>query len=320
MTRRFALVLAGCLALLLPAIAAAAPTPPFSSAPFNQDQPLTYRWKAGQVPRDWLVPAIHAGAADSNASRGSRAATFSYSSSGVGTVSYGEPSGCGSGGLACANRIMPFTIRFRAEGQQLDWGKVHWCQAVGWTDGCFDAELSALHEFGHVQILNHAFGGTSYADTAMNAIQRAKPSFGWNLHAYGRCDVATLQMTYDMQSWSAPYSTCLDLTSTSTLSSSATSVRVGTSATFTASVRTMPNAGYGLLSDNPLHGRTVVLQRASLGGSSWIDVAAMTPAAAAGVYTRSITINAAYQWRVSFRPVGEGVRPSTSGAATVRIQ
>jgi hypothetical protein len=126
-------------------------------------------------------------------------------------------------------------------------------------------------------------------------------------------------MTYDVQSWSAPYSTCLDLATSSTVSASASTVRAGTPVTFTASVRTINSSAYERLADNPLHARTVVLQRAAIGGSSWIDVTTMTPAPAAGVYTRAVTINASYQWRISFRPSGEGVRASSSTSITVRI-
>ena len=153
----------------------------------------------------------------------------------------------------------------------------------------------------------------------MSDVQAAYPQYGWNQHVLGHCDVARLQMSYDVQSWSAPYSTCLDLATISTLSASASTVPAGTPATFTASVRTANSGAYGRLADNPLHARTVVIQRAAIGSSSWIDVTTMTPAGAAGVYTRSITINASYQWRISFRPSGEGVQASWSWPVIVRI-
>ena len=324
MIRRVALLAAFALAALAPTIAVAAgtPTPAFGGARWAQDQHVTYRWKSGQTPPDWLQSLVHGAAAGAGASRASRAATFSYDSSGIGTVGYAEPSGCGSGGIACATRNAPysFTVMFRRHGHQLDWGTIEWCHAMeSWTSGCFDAGLSALHEFGHVEILNH-LEYQNYPDTVMSRVQAAYPQFGWNQGVFGRCDVATLQKKYDVQSWSAGYSTCLDLVTTATISASASAVPLGTSVTFTANVRTATDTGYERLANNPLHGRIVVLQRAALGGSSWIDVATMPVQSAAGRYSRAVAINASYQWRVSFRPSGEGVRPSTSPAVVVRIQ
>ena len=214
----------------------------------------------------------------------------------------------------------PPAVHIRTQGQRVDWGVIRWCHAyASWPTGCFDAELSAAHEFGHIQILNHS-DPVTYPNSIMPRVQAANPASGWNQHVLGRCDVARLQMTYDVQNWSAPISSCLSIPTTSTISPSATSVRSGTAVTFTAVVRTSTSSAYGRLADNPLHGRSVVLQRAAIGGSSWIDVTTMAPGAAGGSYTRAVTINASYQWRVSFRPSGEGVTASTSGAVTVRIQ
>jgi hypothetical protein len=304
------------------AVSAETPTPGGSS--WSQDYPLAYRWLSGAVPPSWLQPLVHAAASDVNNSRASRAPTFSYSSSGIGTVAYNTGPNCGSGALACFRRYPTgntFLMEIRRQGQLVSWGTIRWCHTyTSWPTGCFDAELSAAHEFGHIQVLDHNDLGTTYPATIMNSVQAANPSFGWNQHMLGRCDVARLQMTYDVQSWSQPISSCLSIPTTSTLSTSATSVRAGTAVTFTATVRTSTSSAYGRLADNPLHARTVVLQRAAIGGSSWIDVTTMSPAAAAGSYTRAVTINASYQWRVSFRPSGEGVTASTSSAMIVRIQ
>ena len=325
MTRRLtAFLLGAALLLLIPlgAAAAATPTPPFGGSTWAQDAALTYRWKAGQVPPASLQSLVHAAAADASLSHGSRAASFSYSSAGMGTIGYGEPTGCGAGGIACATRNPPysFTVMFRKQGQFLDWGAVRWCHTyTTWPNGCFDAELSGLHEFGHVQILAHA-SSSNYADTVMGSVQAAYPAYGWNSHAFARCDVATLQLKYDMPTWSAPYSTCLDLVTATAVVASAATVRAGSPVTFWAAVRTGTNPDYLQLGNNPLHDRTAVLQRAAIGGSTWIDVTAMTLSNADGIYFRTVTINASYQWRVSFRPSGEGLRPSTSVAMTVRLE
>jgi hypothetical protein len=324
MIHRLILIVFASLALIAtPAVASAddRPTPAFSGATWGQDQNLTYRWKAGEVPPSWLQPLIHAAAGNVSTSRRSRAATFSFSSSGIGTVGYGLAPECGSGALACASRTPPstFTIMFRRQGQQVDWGAIRWCQTYGtWPSGCFDAETSALHEFGHIEILSH-IDPANYGDSVMSRVQAANPNFGWNQHAFGRCDVATLQKKYDMQTWSSPYSTCFSLATTASLTASAGTVRAGTSVTFTANVRTTADTSYERLADNPLHGRTVVLQRAAIGSATWVDVGTMTATPTAGRYTRAVTVNASYQWRVAFRPFGEGLRPVTSAAVVVRI-
>lgn len=328
MRRGRLLVAAMFLAALIPGGAAAhAPDPAFSSALWGQDQSVPYRWKSGQVPPAWLQPAINAAAGDSNATRAARAATFWYSSSGAGVIGYGEPSGCGTGGLACFTRSgapTSFTMSFRGQGYRFDWGALNWCQYNGnWASGCFDAENIALDEFGHVLILTHHANWTDasdYADAVVQTVSRANPKPGWSAHAYARCDVATLQRKYDVQAWTAPISTCLNLATVMTFKASATGVRSGASVTFTATLRTKPNTEYERLADNPLHARNVVLQRAPIGGSTWVDVGAMSAASAAGTYLRSVTINGSYQWRAVFRPSGEGVRAATSSAIAVRIQ
>lgn len=319
--RALSLVLAALAVATVPGVVTAETPTPAIGAAWSQDQPLTFRWSAGEIPDAWLQPLVHAAAADVTSSRASRAGTISYSSSGIGTVAYNSGPYCGPGALACMRRYPPtsFVVQIRKQSQQVSWGVILWCHTYAtWPSGCFDAELSVAHEFGHIAVLDHSFTDT-YPNTIMSSVQAANPQFGWNQHALGRCDVARLQMAYDMQSWTAPYSTCLDLATISTVSPGATTVRAGSQVTFTASVRIANNSAYGRLADNPVHGRTVVLQRAAIGGNSWLDVATMTPASAAGVYTRAVTINASYQWRVSFRPAGEGVRPSTSVAVAVRL-
>ena len=67
---------------------------------------------------------------------------------------------------------------------------------------------------GHVEASFHVNydGSSDYRDAVVQTFSRTKPSAGWNAPAFGRCDIATLQMLYDMAAWTADYSTCLDLT------------------------------------------------------------------------------------------------------------
>jgi hypothetical protein len=319
--RSLTFVLAVLAACAVPGVVSAeSPTPAIGPA-WSQDQAIAYRWAAGEVPDAWLQSLVHSAASNLNSSRVSRSPTLSYSTGGIGTVAYNAGPLCGTDALACMRRYPPssFLVQVRKQGQRVGWGTIRWCHTYAtWPSGCFDAELSMAHEFGHIELLDHSFTDT-YPSTIMPPVQAAYPQSGWNQHVLGRCDQARMQMGYDVPSWSALYSTCLAIPTGATLSPSATTVRAGTSVTFTASVRTVNNAAFGRLADNPLHNRTVVLQRAAIGSSSWIDVTTMSPASAAGVYTRAVAINASYQWRVSFRPAGEGVLPSASAALIVRI-
>ena len=60
-------------------------------------------------------------------------------------------------------------------------------------NGCYDAETIALDEFGHVEGLNHHgnyANDSDYLDAVVQTYSRTKPSSGWNMHVFGRCDVA----------------------------------------------------------------------------------------------------------------------------------
>ena len=82
-------------------------------------------------------------------------------------------------------------------------GALRWCQMqAAPTNGCYDAETIALDEFGHIQVLNHHVNYSDerdYTDAVVQTFSRTRPKTGWNMHAYGICDTATLQIdtTYD---------------------------------------------------------------------------------------------------------------------------
>ena len=50
-----------------------------------------------------------------------------------------------------------------------------------------------------------------YEDAVVQTFSRTKPNDGYDQHAFGRCDVATLQREYDVVDSIAKYSTCLDI-------------------------------------------------------------------------------------------------------------
>ena len=301
------------------------PDPTFSGALFAQNQTVEYRWRSGQVPPTWMKDAIQQAAADSNASRQSRAAVFVYDSAGASAIAYDEPTPCGALGAACANRSAApdsFNIWFRRHGYLFDWGALRWCQAYTTApNGCYDAEAIALHEFGHAQILAHHDvypDESDYRTSVMNRIARAKPESHYDMHRYAPCDVATLQRRYDVPSYATKIATCQSLATTLALSASDASPAYRDSVTFTATLRIRDDDAYGKLGYNPLTARTVTIQRRLPGATTWQSVASMAAANSGNGYTFTQTQSTTYDWRAVFSdPDDEGVNGSTS--ATIRV-
>ena len=321
-----ALVCASLVASVAPA-AAHSPDPALTGALWAQDQNVHFRWRAGEVPPLAMQTAITSAATAAGATRRSRAATFTADPAGTSWINYGLDVTCGVNGLACfsrANAPGSFTMSFREQGHLFDWGRLRWCQLTAdQPDGCYDAENIALDEFGHVEILGHHLNysdNRDYLDAVVQTYSHAKPAVGWNAHALGRCDVATLQRKYDMQLWTSRYSTCLDLATTLSIAASATSVTYGGSATFTAHLIVTDLDAYERLGGNPVSGRTVTIQR-RLPGGAWTSLATMTAAASAGTYTfvaSSLTSTA--DWRAVFaKPSSEGLRSAISPVVTVYV-
>jgi hypothetical protein len=311
---------------LAPNASAHSPDPVVGGALWEPNQAVHYRWRSGQVPPDWLRSPIHAAADDSNDTRASRAAVFTYDAAGAGVIAYGEPTGCGPNGIACFDRSdapVGFSMAFRRHGQVFDWGVLRWCQALDpIANGCFDAENIALDEFGHVQSLGHHLDYTNqsdYLDAVVQTVSHARPGVGWNAHALARCDVATLQKQYDMRSWAAPYSSCLDLATTASLTVSDSTPAYGGLVVFTATLRIVDLDSYGRLGGNPVSDRVVLLQRRPVGGSTWSTVVQMDSASASGTYVAGLTLTTGADWRALFSaPGAEGLEADASPAIAVR--
>jgi hypothetical protein len=313
------------LSLVASGVAAHSPDPVFSGGRYNQNQNLPFSWRSGAVPASIYQTAIRAAAADASNTRGSQAATFSYVAGASNLIGYGVGATCGPKGIACFSRTPPtsFTMWMREQGHVFDWGSLRWCQAyTTWPNGCFDVENIMLDEFGHVEILDHHnnySGDSDYTDAVVQEASRTKPNAGWNAHAFGRCDVASLQMQYDMQGWGAKYSTCLDLATTLTIGAVPGVVGYGGTTTLTATLKVADNSAYVRLALNPVALRTVTLQRRPPGGS-WTTVGTMSPGSTSGTYTRSVQLVAHTEFRAVFaKPSDEGLRAATSGTVTVIV-
>lgn len=317
--RAAAAVAATVIALLagaLAPVAAHSPDPIMGGGLFAQNQVLKYRW-AGS-PSAAMKTAINAGVADANTTRKSRAPTFAYDAKGASTVYYGEDVPCGVNGLACMRRDAPddFGVWLRENGHRFDWGTLRWCELSGSPDGCYEVENVMLDELGHVMVLGHHENypdESDYRDAVVQTLSRTKPRSGWNAHAFGRCDVATLQQQYDVTNATTLYSTCLDVPTALSVTASRTSVPVGSSVIFTA---TLATDGSGRLSNNFVSSRVVVLQQRLAAG--WSDLATMAAGTSAGTYTATVPIWGTRDYRVLFRkPTAEGLRASSSPAVTV---
>ena len=305
-----------------------APDPGMPWPLFGQDQALTFKWKAGEVPPDKMKTPILAGAADATISRGgSRAPTFAYGTGGASTVEYGLNVFCGVAGLACAdgsNAPDSFRVAFREHGHRFDWGVLSWCQMLpAAINGCFDVENIMLDELGHIAGLGHHDNyndDSDYLDSVVQTVSHARPKVGWNAHAFGRCDQAKLQLRYGRNLAGTKFSTCLDLNTVLGIFVSDTSIPLRTTVTFTAQLRTLDLAAYERLRNNNLSGRTVVLQRRAPGVTAWTTVGAMPAGPVVGTYVMNQSPTATYDWRMVFTaPTDEGVNSSTSASVRVTV-
>lgn len=325
---RHAVALAAVLAtsvVMVGSASAHGPDPALAGKPFAQNQALTFAWRPGAAPVAAIASAIKAAAADATATRESQAATFAYAATGPNLIGYGIGATCGVNGLACFTRDAPngFTMWLREQGHVFDWGTLKWCQSYkAPPNGCYDAETIALDEFGHIEGLDHHVNepdDSDYTDAVVQTYSRTKPAAGWNMHTFGPCDTARLQMIYDMTSWSARYSTCNAVPTTLTVLGPAAVIYGGT-ATIVATLKVADDAAFGRLALNPVSGRVVTLQSRAPGATTWLTAGTMAYGPTSGTYTKTLTLTADLQVRAVFRtPSDEGLKASTSSAVIVDV-
>lgn len=309
-----------------PSVAAHSPDPLLGSTPWGQNQVVKYMWAPGQVPPPWAASAIDAGAADSGATRASQAALFQRDTAAASKIAYGGSHPCPSYGIACMNRSgvpISFGMWFRPHGAALDWGTLRWCQAQATpTNGCYDIRRVALDEFGHVEMLGHHVNfenESDYLDAVVQYAGRSRPKDGWNTHVYGRCDVARLQLEYELINAGDPVSTCLSLSTTLTIAAAPASVAPGGSTRVTGELEIAVATAAKRLSGDPLSRRMITLQRRYLGSTTWVVVATISAVSGSnGSYAVTLSPSATADYRLGYdAPAAEGLRDSTS--AVVRI-
>lgn len=305
-------------------VAGATPTPAHGPK-WNPNQRLEYRWKGTAVPPAWARAAIIAAGHDSNQSRAAQAAVLRQDDSGSSWIAYTSnlPTNWAIG-YTIASAPDSFNVRIRPQGTVLDWGKLHWCEFYSSPPrGCYAMEMVALHEFGHVQTLEHPdeTDVDHFKDTVMHATVHARPKVGWNMDEFGRCDVARLQIRYQALDSGTPYSTCLDLPSTLTINASDYGpVPYLGQVTLTARLSVSDDAPYARLAGQPADGRAIGLERRAPGGT-WEDAGSLASLDdGTGRYRRTISVTGTYYWRALFTdPTGEGLNGTTSAVLLISL-
>jgi len=301
------------------------PTPVPIDARWGSWQVLDFRFHSTDASPSWMRDAVRAAAGDATTTSKALSPIF-YETSGDanGTIRYTTsfPSGC-STSIACASHdAAAWTLRMRPQGYDFRWGTLRWCERTS-GDGCFDAEHVALHEFGHAMGLDHPEEDGFHlpaASTVMHQVTPAKPDPAWNRHAFGSCDVASLQEQYGVPTMATTIASCNDVQTTLTLTASTTSLASGSRVTFKATLRVKGSSAYGQLSGIRLNGRTVQLRRRSAGTSGDWTISTMRPTDTPGVYSLSLAPSRSYELKAVFpTPDLEGLRGSSSDPIVVRV-
>ena len=287
-------------------------------------QVLQFRFHTTDASPSWMRGAILAAAEDAtDTSRALSPIFIPTDGSANGTIRYTTafPSGC-STSIACASHDgTSWTLRMRPHGYDFRWGNLRWCERASGT-GCFDAEHVALHEFGHAIGLGHPESEGYHLPphaTVMHQVTPAQPEAAWDRHAFGSCDVASLQEQYGLPTMSTSIASCNDVQTVLTLDVSDTTAVVGQRVTFRATLRIKGSSAYGELSGIRLNGRVVQLRRRVAGaGGSW-TISTMRPTESPGVYSLTLAPGRSYEFKAVFPTPDEGLRGSSTDTVVVRV-
>lgn len=282
-------------------LVAALALPVFARAPLSgagvqgsyvRNQVLTFKFN-GSYP-DWLdgagngVRLVLETEWDNRTYNTSGLPTFQYSASGTGIVFYSNDveSPCSNVGntswLACSTNwgstsFHIYVRNFAASGRST-WA---WNESGGCSGKtCFDLSRAILHEAEHVTLGIGGHDDSGESKTIMSAIQPSSPTSGWSTNHLQPCDDATGSLFYDLYSFDARYSKCLnDLVGVPDTGVPTNIAMTGSS--FTACTTEVVAVGgraqvavdsdLRKLSGNPLMSRRVYWDQRPLGGSTWTN-------------------------------------------------
>lgn len=198
------------------------------------------------------------------------------------------------------------------------------CEYPGQADAaCESIRRDALHEMGHVAGLergDYTTGASHYQPATapstttvmiLNLQEASDP--GWNYYLLGTCDLIELQREYDVNALSDGYANCVDhipspgtrydattdttrIRAYAAMVDPADEVCVGEFATLSGTgVIINDPATLGRIANNPLSGRTMAIQRRTVGGSAWSAVAT-NGISNTGAWSKQVTSSTGGTW------------------------
>lgn len=256
-----------------------------------------------------------------------RMPTFSYNSSGAGTVWYEGTTpvpACGYGPttawIGCSSNwgTTSWNVWLRDFGENPHsptWG---WYDTGSCSGTCFESRRVALHEIEHVALAVGSHDSQGEANTIMGSATPSYPNTGWNTHRIQRCDESAAQLLYDVGTSAGPYADCFDhttnhgtygLVTSATVAATSYGACTGYGVTVTGRLAIKTDSAYQALTNNPLTNRTLSFDRRPVGGSWTTDVTSTAATSASGdnwAKTFSSSSSVTYEFRGHFRGVGEG--------------
>lgn len=289
---------------------------------YGQNTTLLYQFSSSGYPT-WVTTASNGTLTvnwPSSSNNNSASPQFTQDASGTGRVVYSSsstsPCSGNTGWLACADNwgtpSWHIYIRDLGGAPNGNWAWYDVSSSCPGGSTCFYARRSLIHEAEHVTLGVGNHDGQGETNTVMGASQPSASTTGWNTTTIRQCDESAAQLLYDVRTSSGPYSGCFDhitghgttgLISTASVGSSSYGGCSGAGVTATGRLAIKTDANYGLLTNNPLTGRTVFFDRRPVGGTWTPNVTSTTATNVSGnnwTKTFSTSSSITYEFRAHY--------------------